>query len=398
MSKHPQDRVEASAPAPAALPAIASWKIVTATVVAVFAVGGVGVAIGRATVPVVNQPGADADPVAAARSVVEAAYMNKSNSAFSGDDMLKLEDLSALLDEYERDPAAWDDQFLTPEIMAALKTLRDADVGGEEVTSPPEESAGRMRIRRSLTTTTYPSLAREAWKEIRSPDTTYANGVVDGNDRVGVFRKNDKCWIIGDESNDVGDWIDNLDIGSDDILSMKATLVQDESCGCARHRLWWCARYKTCAAHRVIGRGLDGFAKPLNRMRLAVWEKIQTTCLDSDVKVFAGYSRGGGLIAMLAFMVRADDLIPADKMALVTYGAPRTLADRESDWIHGQFPQYRIVYNDDVVPTLPFGWMGFKHYGTNICERGCGRDQPTFSLRPVSGILDHMQGYDKAYL
>jgi hypothetical protein len=93
--------------------------------------------------------------------------------------------------------------------------------------------------------------------------------------------------------------------------------------------------------------------------------------------VFAGYSRGGGLAQVAAYAMWKEGLVAQNKMKLVTFGSPRALNDNESDQIHGMFLQYRLVYGNDPVATMPPTWIGFEHFGIPVRYGGSfTRDEP----------------------
>jgi len=130
-------------------------------------------------------------------------------------------------------------------------------------------------------------------------------------------------------------------------------------------------------------------------MRSGIWSRIQSKCNSNDRLVLAGYSRGAGILNALAYVLYKDSLWPLTKMAYVNFGSPRTLSDDLSDEVHGKFTQLRLVYKKDPVPSVPYGWMGYKHFGTmkcNDCGYSEGRDKPDFAWGIDGGFLQHL-GY-----
>ncbi|GBG26065.1 Mono- and diacylglycerol lipase, partial [Hondaea fermentalgiana] len=256
------------------------------------------------------------------------------------------------------------------------------------------------RYRKLALSSTQQTIGTAAWAEIDAAD--YSSGIKYENDAVVVYRKTDTiygtsggttgqaCWVLAEESGlDIADWIDNLDLGDEDIWSIKNYYHRTEACGCEDWTWWWCSKYKACSRTKSHGDGFDGFVKPYNNMRYSIWSRIQSTCSTNDRLIMAGYSRGGGILNSLAYVMYKDGLWSTSKMMLVTFGSPRVLSDGLSDEVHGKFQQLRFVNDDDIVPSVPYGWMGYKHFGTNKNSNGNeGRDKPGFSY----SIPDHL-GY-----
>ena len=68
-----------------------------------------------------------------------------------------------------------------------------------------------------------------------------------------------------------------------------------------------------------------------------------------------GHSLGGAIATVYAH------LSPHDIEAVYTYGSPRALSWRRAkEW---DTKYYRFHNNNDIVPTVPFWFMGFKHVG-----------------------------------
>mmetsp|Transcript_21952 Transcript_21952/g.39291 ORF Transcript_21952/g.39291 Transcript_21952/m.39291 type:complete len:302 (-) Transcript_21952:185-1090(-) len=294
---------------------------------------------------------------------------------------------------------------MTSEIMEALKTLRDNEQGQTRElreTSGSIASFRRDQYRELALSSSQTTLATKAWSEIET--TTYPNEITYESDRATVYRKADNiygtsggtsgyiCWVIAEESGDVADWAANLDTGSDNIMSIKKYTYQAEACGCETYTWWWCSKYYSCSTYQEYEEGYDGFVKAYNAMRLTIYSRIQSTCGSNDRLVLAGYSRGAGILNALAYVMYKDSLWTASKMVYVNFGSPRTLSDNLSDEVHGQFEQLRLVYEKDPVPSIPYGWMGYKHFGTmkcNNCGYTEGRDAPSFSWAIDGGIGDH---------
>jgi len=310
---------------------------------------------GESTVSTLSQ-----DSYSQAMTVLEGAYADPQNEAFA--QSMNRTVLNEQVDAYVANPAAWDDRFLTKEIMNAFVTLRSSE-------DTPLQ--GRRLLNYQELIGSFPqSTVSSVWSQIENAN--YAGQVVFENDAALVKRVGSTCYIIAQETNEAGDWWDNLSTGSTAIMSSKKKTVADSSCGCKKSAWYGCAQYKSCSAYYALGNGFKGFTLTYNAMRLALWNKINSVCSSSDTKIFGGYSRGGGIMNIMAYAMHKEGLISS--MKLVTFGSPRALGKSESDAVHGKFEQYRMIYKKDPVPSLPYGWMGVKHYGAMRCNQ-CGYDE-----------------------
>ncbi|GBG26063.1 Mono- and diacylglycerol lipase [Hondaea fermentalgiana] len=386
-----------------------SWKQNILRVFVVMGVVGVAAGVGFVVGQNSGDSADDSAPqaqtaVAEAQKTLHAAFYDDSNVAFTGN--MTADNITELLDMYEADPEGWQDQFMTADIMRALQTLRDDDEGGNtegsrELLSIP--SLRREAQRELALSSSQRSLGNEAWRRIST--TSYPDPVLSGSDKATVFRTSDNiygtsggttgkiCWVIAEESKvELGDWTGNFDLGSDPIKSIKNYYIRSERCGCQEKTLWWCSKYKQCNTYKTFQKGFDGFVKPYNKMRYAIWNRVKSKCNSNDRLVIAGYSRGAGILNALAYIVYKDNLWPLNKLVYVSFGSPRTLNDAASDQVHGKFTQLRLVYKKDPVPSVPYGWMGYKHFGTmkcNSCGYGEGRDRPHFAVS-LSGFVHHL--------
>lgn len=303
--------------------------------------------------------------------------------------------LNALLDEYENvGEAGWKDAVMPCSVMKLLLSYRDEAV--EQRALVRRNNAGRrlsvepgsLRSKdeyRELAFTGSSDIS-SAWEKIESE--TYNNAVTFKTDRVNVRKEGSTCWIIAEETNEAGDWFNNLNAGSADILSIKKYNAQDKSCGCARSTLGYCREYNTCNTYKSIGKGFKGFVNTYNTMRLDIWNKIQSTCGTGLSRYqFAGYSRGAGIATPLVYALIEDGLIPKSRIRMHTFGSPRALDDQTSDILHNHmsgstFRIDRLVNQQDIVPSIPFDWWGFKHVGNMDCfdcDYEKGRDRPFYA-------------------
>lgn len=96
----------------------------------------------------------------------------------------------------------------------------------------------------------------------------------------------------------------------------------------------------------------NGFQNELEK----VWAKVLKTIADEigDRKLYiCGHSLGGAMAT-----VAASRLNPH---ALYTYGSPRVGTKKFVKNI--TCPHYRHVNNNDIVPKVPFAFLGYRHHG-----------------------------------
>jgi len=117
--------------------------------------------------------------------------------------------------------------------------------------------------------------------------------------------------------------------------------------------------------------------------------------------VVSGHSLGGAM-ANFGFIDVCDTLGSVD--IFVTFGAPRVGNSYFADWLTASNcaanQKYRVTYNRDLIPHVPFGYFGiFKHAGAEIFYRdnnqapadNCGQDTNTCSgsLWLTASLIDH---------
>lgn len=300
--------------------------------------------------------------------------------------------IDSVLDAFEAAGGDWQDDTLPAEVVLGLKAYRDEAIQQRDAIrsrrvlgSYESRTAVRGAYRRRALLNS--GIVSDAWERIEQETYSY-NRVVVGDDKLAVKRDGSSCWILAEESNSAGDWFSNLDLGDEDIMSVKTYYMRDESCGCAKYTWWWCSEYRSCNAYKKLGTGYDGFTKAHNKMRVNAWNLIKQVCgTGLSYYKFAGYSRGGGVLANLVFAILKDNLLSRNKVRMVTFGAPRALSDSSSDELHGymsgsSFNIDRIVYKGDMVPSVPYDWWGYKHAGNMACHQ-CDypeeRDRPYYS-------------------
>jgi hypothetical protein len=327
--------------------------------------GGVGFAVGQSMVPaaVLAPPESSGAAAGAASSKSnDTARATLSNALAAGNEVLsKLTptDLQLTLEQYRAAPSAWQDNYLSADIMSAI----DAIVREQEASQAQTQRLGQPRIGSYNT-----ALVNTAWEKVEKEQYTGALRV--GSDQVAIRRDGSTCWVIAQESNDAGDWFSNLALGTAPLLAVKQSLISHESCGCAKTTLWWCSSYKSCPGYRTVGTGYKGFAEATNSLRLGVVSAMQSTCFaaGTTATVLAGFSRGGAIVTDLAVMLLADNVVPATSLTMVTFGSPRALDPATADALHLRFPQWRMVNKEDIAPSLPYDWWGFSHVGLLRCN------------------------------
>jgi hypothetical protein len=381
VAMNPLGPSESQAPAPPkSRPALKALLAFGALAVAC----GVGFAVGQSMVPAAApaSPASSGSPTsgAAVSTRIGAAHATLADALAAGNEVLsKLTptDLQLTLEQFRAAPSAWQDNFLSADIMSAL----DVTVREQEESQTQAQRLGQPRIGRydnGLVNTAYEKVENEK----------YAGALRSGSDAVAVRRDGSTCWVIAQESNDAGDWFSNLALGTAPLLALKQTQFSQESCGCAKKTLWWCSSYKSCPGYREVGKGYKGFAEAANNLRLGVLAAMQSTCAGTTATVLAGFSRGGAVVTDLAVMLLADNVVSPSSLAMVTFGSPRALVTASADALHGRFQQWRMVNKQDIVPSLPYDWWGFSHVGQmrcNACNYPEERNRPSASW----SIPDH---------
>ncbi|KAJ1820943.1 hypothetical protein LPJ56_001250 [Coemansia sp. RSA 2599] len=110
--------------------------------------------------------------------------------------------------------------------------------------------------------------------------------------------------------------------------------------------------------------------------------------------VFTGHSLGGAESVLCA--VDMLDQMPAirNRTFVYTYGMPRVGNDAWADGIdHLQLPIYRMVYENDLVPHIPFQWLGYQHFAQEVWihrnkTHFCGKEQESLACSAGTAISD----------
>uniref|UniRef100_A0A0N5A6M6 Lipase_3 domain-containing protein n=1 Tax=Parastrongyloides trichosuri TaxID=131310 RepID=A0A0N5A6M6_PARTI len=96
--------------------------------------------------------------------------------------------------------------------------------------------------------------------------------------------------------------------------------------------------------------------KALNVTYSIVSNEIKKLLNNSDYKniIFTGHSLGGGLAVLDSYRCVYDGVCKNDTTKVVTFGSPRTGNCKFVSNFNNKVPYtYRVVVNDDLVPTIP---------------------------------------------
>ncbi|KAJ2568333.1 hypothetical protein IW140_003971 [Coemansia sp. RSA 1813] len=83
--------------------------------------------------------------------------------------------------------------------------------------------------------------------------------------------------------------------------------------------------------------------------------------------VFTGHSLGGAESVLCAVDVLKQHPRLKDRVHIYTYGMPRIGNQAWANAIDGLgIPIYRVVYENDLVPHIPFQWLGYQHFSNEV--------------------------------
>ena len=99
----------------------------------------------------------------------------------------------------------------------------------------------------------------------------------------------------------------------------------------------------------------NGFQEEVNKVWDEVTKVLETGRKDRNLYI-TGHSLGGAMATIAAS--RLKDITTA----LYTYGSPR--AGTRGFVKSFNVPHYRHVNNNDIVPKVPFAFLGYRHHGT----------------------------------
>ena len=181
-----------------------------------------------------------------------------------------------------------------------------------------------------VTVKSHASYAKDWGEDQAKAFPAIVNRTVRTSRGISVVNSDKECYIVFRESNDALDWLRNLQLGKEKIKSMKDG--------------------------RVIGEGYKGFVVVVNAMSGYLFKTITEDCIKASVSRYniVGYSRGGGLAAIFAVMLLADNIVEKAKLTMTTFGSPRSLSSDSAKYVNSaSFPNYRLVNRDDPVPKMP---------------------------------------------
>lgn len=81
--------------------------------------------------------------------------------------------------------------------------------------------------------------------------------------------------------------------------------------------------------------------------------------LKNNIIILTGHSYGGAIATLFSYDLTLRNI----SSVLITFGKPRTGNSYFSSNIKNH---YRITHKEDIVPHLPYEWMGFQHSNTEI--------------------------------
>ena len=101
-----------------------------------------------------------------------------------------------------------------------------------------------------------------------------------------------------------------------------------------------------------------GFLHEFRKLQSAIQERLEKLAKAHEGHrdlYITGHSLGGAMATVAAFWYPEAE-------AVYTFGAPRACGWSKSKEF--PVPHIRVVNNNDVVPRVPFWWIGFRHTGT----------------------------------
>jgi surfactin synthase thioesterase subunit len=145
----------------------------------------------------------------------------------------------------------------------------------------------------------------------------------------------------------------------------------------------------------------NGAAKGYSIAAQAAWPKLKSIieAMPSEATVLlTGHSLGGALAVLISAEIQ--NYAPGKVGAVYTFGMPRPgLANFSESYQHALGScTYRLVYGDDIVPTVAPSLLGFRHVGQYLhCARNGkfaatplndanGSDDPQFTAEAVKEL------------
>jgi triacylglycerol lipase len=100
-----------------------------------------------------------------------------------------------------------------------------------------------------------------------------------------------------------------------------------------------------------------GFLHEFKKLQPAIQDRLEKLASKHEKPrqlFITGHSLGGAMATVAAFYYPEAEYV-------YTFGAPRACGWKRSKVF--PVPHIRVVNNNDVVPKVPFAWLGFKHTG-----------------------------------
>ncbi|KAI7828372.1 Alpha/Beta hydrolase protein [Kickxella alabastrina] len=111
--------------------------------------------------------------------------------------------------------------------------------------------------------------------------------------------------------------------------------------------------------------------------------------------VFTGHSLGGAEAVLCAVDVLRMVPEVKSRVHIYTYGMPRIGNNAWADSIDALgIPIYRVVYESDLVPHIPFQWLGYQHFSQEVWihknqTHFCGMEQESLLCSAGTPYLDY---------
>jgi triacylglycerol lipase len=108
----------------------------------------------------------------------------------------------------------------------------------------------------------------------------------------------------------------------------------------------------------TVGKVHRGFKREMDRL----WPKLEAKLVPNRLPLwFTGHSLGGAMATICAARCKVS-YIRSNPEELYTFGSPRV--GNRSYVSFSRLRHYRWVNNNDIVPTVPPTWLGYRHCGS----------------------------------
>ncbi|KAG9285296.1 hypothetical protein G9A89_001430 [Geosiphon pyriformis] len=81
-----------------------------------------------------------------------------------------------------------------------------------------------------------------------------------------------------------------------------------------------------------------------------------------------GHSLGGAFATLTALELKQKlfSKFPSLKSEVITFGQPRLGNDKFASYAEKEITLYRVIFSNDLIPHIPFQWMGYQQIGGEI--------------------------------